>query len=252
MQHLFSAEGEAALVLAMQQKPLLAFDFDGTLAPIVLHPDDACIAPAVTDRLQALSERLPVAIITGRAAADVRGRLGFEPTYVMGNHGAEDEGDLAANLARGLALDQLRHELRQRHADLKACGVWVEDKQQSLALHYRRSAQREKAQALILELLSQHDDEVLRIFPGKMVVNVTAHDAPDKAHAMQALVARCGATCALFAGDDANDEPVFIAAPPHWLTVRIGLDPLRPSQARFYLHSPDETAVMLERLLALA
>jgi hypothetical protein len=36
------------------------------------------------------------------------------------------------------------------------------------------------------------------------------------------MVARCGADCAVFAGDDVNDEPVFESAPPHWLTIRIG------------------------------
>src|SRR6476620_2607546 len=39
MRHLFSAEGEAALVATMARRPLLAFDFDGTLAPIVPRPD---------------------------------------------------------------------------------------------------------------------------------------------------------------------------------------------------------------------
>ncbi|WP_395701523.1 trehalose-phosphatase [Aquabacterium sp.] len=249
LQHLFSPEGDVAMSQALAQRPLLAFDFDGTLAPIVPHPDDARIAPAVAERLQALMRRLPVAIVTGRAVDDVRGRLGFEPSYVVGSHGAEDALDPQASAAYAQALDALRTLLRVQRPALDECGVWVEDKRQSIALHYRQSPERERAQALILELLSWREDEVLRIFPGKMVVNVMAREAPDKAHAMQALVARSGVRCALFAGDDVNDEPVFISAPPHWLTVRIGRD-ARPTQARFYLDSPAETALMLERLLA--
>jgi trehalose 6-phosphate phosphatase len=53
-----------------------------------------------------------------------------------------------------------------------------------------------------------------------------------------ALVARCGAACALFAGDDVNDEPVFVAAPPHWLTVRVGRDDRALARAYFFLDSP--------------
>ena len=66
---------------------------------------------------------------------------------------------------------------------------------------------------------------------------------------MRALVARSGASCALFAGDDVNDEPVFAAAPPSWLTVRVGRDD-PTSRARFYLDSPSEVALLLERALA--
>jgi trehalose 6-phosphate phosphatase len=65
-----------------------------------------------------------------------------------------------------------------------------------------------------------------------------------------ALVARCGADCALFAGDDVNDEPVFEAAPPDWLTVRVGRFE-RHSRARYFLDSPNEIAMLLERMLTL-
>ena len=87
-------------------------------------------------------------------------------------------------------------------------------------------------------------------FAGKMVVNVMAPDAPDKADAVHALVARCGAASAIFAGDDVNDEPVFVSAPPDWLTVRIGRD--HPAtRARYFLDSPAEMAMLLERMLVL-
>ena len=90
MQHLFSPKGEAALAALLRLQPLMAFDFDGTLAPIVAHPTDARIPPAVLTRLRALAQRLPVAIVTGRSVADVRARLGFEPHFVIGNHGVHE------------------------------------------------------------------------------------------------------------------------------------------------------------------
>ena len=249
MQHLFTPAGEAALAALMQRRPLLAFDFDGTLAPIMARPDEARISLAVAARLGALAARLPVAIVTGRAVADVRGRLGFQPWHIVGSHGAEDELDPGGAARQGVALDPLRELLGARGPDLAAAGVWVEDKKQSVALHYRLSRNRERALAVIDELLSGQDLS-LRRFAGKMVVNVMAVDAPDKAHAVQALVARCGASCALFAGDDVNDEPVFIAAPPNWLTVRIGRD--NPaSHAKFFLDSPAEMASLLGDMLAL-
>lgn len=249
MQHLFTPDGEAALAAVMRLRPLMAFDFDGTLAPIVARPDDARISQAVGLRLRALAARLPVAIITGRSVADVRERLGFEPPFVIGNHGAEDSSDAAGTARRSAALAGLR-EVLQRHAgDLAAAGVTVEDKGPSIALHYRLSRERDRAQALITELLAPVRG-ALKIFGGKMVVNATAADAPDKAHAVLSLVQRSGAAAAFFAGDDVNDESVFIAAPPHWLTLRIGRDD-PGSRARFGLDGPQEMALLLDRMLAL-
>ncbi|MDO9285939.1 MAG: trehalose-phosphatase [Aquabacterium sp.] len=252
MQHLFTPDGEAALAAVMRLRPLVAFDFDGTLAPIVARPEDARISQAVGARLRALAKRLPVAIITGRSVADVRERLGFEPPYVIGNHGAEDAGDAgdAAGMARhSAALAALRDALQRHAGALAAAGVTVEDKGLSIALHYRLSRERERAQALIAELLAPVR-ATLKVFGGKMVVNAMAADAPDKAHAVLSLVERSGAAAAFFAGDDINDESVFSAAPPHWLTLRIGRDD-PGSRARFGLDGPQEMALLLDRILAL-
>jgi trehalose 6-phosphate phosphatase len=249
MQHIFTPEGEAALCAVLRRQPLMAFDFDGTLAPIVARPDDAGISAAVARRLEALAARLPVAIVTGRAIADVRERLGFEPRFVIGNHGAEDELDPAGAASYAAGLDGLRGDLRARKAALAAVGVLVEDKGQSIALHYRLSRQRKQARALIQDLLSARR-ESLQIFDGKMVVNAMQAGAPDKAQAVHALVARCGAAAAFFAGDDANDEPVFASAPEHWLTLRVGRN--NPaSMARFFLDGPQEMARLLEHIQAL-
>ncbi len=249
MKHLFTPEGQAALDATMRLRPLLAFDFDGTLAPIVSHPDDALIPPDVADKLQQLSRHLPVAIVTGRAVADVRARLGFEPQFVVGNHGAEDGLGTADAARRARRLDPLRQRLAARHAELAALGVHVEDKDQSIALHYRQARPRQRAISLISELLAPADD-ALRTFSGKMVENVVAADSPDKAEAVQSLLARSGARSVVFAGDDVNDEPVFVAAPPEWLTVRIGRD-VENSRARFFLDGPAQVSTWLQAMLDL-
>lgn len=233
----------------MRLQPLLAFDFDGTLAPIVAHPADATIPPEVSARLQQLSRRLRVAIVTGRSIADVRGRLGFEPQFVVGNHGAEDESDEADAVGRARRLDPLRQRLAARRAELAEFGVYVEDKAQSIAIHYRQARPRERALALIRELLGPAD-ETLRTFSGKMVENVVAAESPDKAVAVRTLVARCRARSVVFAGDDVNDEPVFVAAPAGWLTVRIGRD-VDDSRARFYLDGTAQVAAWLQAMLDL-
>lgn len=247
MRHLFSTEGDAALVATMAQRPLLAFDFDGTLAPIVARPDDAHVPLAVARRLDRLSAVLPVAIITGRSVEDVRGRLGFNPQFVIGNHGAEDP-TIGLQTAPAL-FDGLRDRLREHAAQLAAAGVSVEDKHHSIAVHYRLARDRDQALELITVLLDDLGPDVA-VFGGKLVVNVVSARAPDKAQAVVRLVEQCQVSSTVFLGDDINDEPVFARQEPNWLTVRVGRD-YPNTQARFCLDSPGEVASMLDRMLVL-
>ena len=113
MQPFFTPPGEQALRGVMQRRPILAFDFDGTLAPIVAHPDDVKVPDVISRGLTRLARRHPVAIITGRAVADVRPRLGFTPQYVIGNHGAEDP-DAPGPAITGATLDPLRLRASRR------------------------------------------------------------------------------------------------------------------------------------------
>jgi trehalose 6-phosphate phosphatase len=251
LRHLSSAEGQAALAALMQGPALFAFDFDGTLAPIRPRPGDVHVSATLALRLDKLARLRPVAIVTGRRIADVRGRLGFKPTWIVGNHGAEDEGDPDAALRALQALDPLRRRLESRADALQEAGVAIEDKGQSLALHFRTAPDRQAARGLIDEVLAGFTPH-LHVFGGKLVVNAVAADAPDKAVAVRRLLARAGAANAFFAGDDVNDEPVFAAAQPGWLTVRIGCDRRGASAARFCIDGPHEMAVVLDRMLALA
>ena len=246
MLHLFSAEGEAALAAVMAARPLLAFDFDGTLAPIVSRPEEARVAHEIEQRLERLGNVLPLAIVSGRRVDDIRQRLTFEPRYIVGNPGAEDP--LGAGVAPS-ALDPMRARLVDQADALDALGVSIEDKRYSIALHYRLSPDPARAFGYVATLV---DDlpAGLDAYGGKAVMNVVIASAPDKADAVSSLVRRCGAGSAVFLGDDVNDEPVFAAAQPHWLTVKVGREPAT-SRARFYLESPDEVAQLLDRMLRL-
>jgi trehalose 6-phosphate phosphatase len=246
MPHLFSLPGEAALAAVMPHGPLIALDFDGTLAPIVATPDLARVPLPVSGRLRKLSHVLQVAILTGRSVDDVKGRLDFEPHFIIGNHGAED-GCAERERMLQAGLDPVRECLTRRADDLVRAGVTVEDKRLSLALHYRLSRNAEAARSLISELVPGKFDAV-RVVPGKMVANIVHAEAPDKAQALFELVGRCSSDCAIFVGDDANDEPVFAAAPAGWLTVRVGRDAPH-SAAAFYLDGSFELALFLDRLL---
>jgi trehalose 6-phosphate phosphatase len=231
----------------LKREPLLAFDFDGTLAPIVDRPQDARVPEPVAQCLQELGSRCAVAIITGRSVEDVKPRLGFAPQFIVGNHGAEQGPGSFVGADAG-ELEGARAPRAHRAIALLDRGISVEDKSLSLALHYRRASDREASVRLIDEVL-QGLPPGLRTFGGKCVVNIVPAAAPDKGDALAELVARTGSTAAVFVGDDVNDEPVYSRAAGDWVTVRIGRDD-PTTRARFCLHSHAEVPDMLRAMLA--
>lgn len=249
MQHLFCPIGMAHMASLLSRRTLLALDFDGTLAPIVSHPGDASISKDAARLLSKLSCLLPVAIVSGRCVGDVRARLGFEPSYVIGAHGAEGlDYVLPSN-----ALHDAYAWLEEHRAALDRLDVEIEDKRYCIALHYRRVMNPAEAACSLQAMLSGLGPG-LRVFGGKMVFNIVPSDAPDKADAVRELVRRERAEGAIFVGDDLNDEPVFMAAPPHWVTVKVGHGPTTSepgSAARFHLHDCEEVVSMLERMVAM-
>ena len=86
---LFSAEGDAALAGLAEVRALYAFDFDGTLAPIVADPDAAVASARTVASLSRLSTMVPTVLLTGRGVDDLRKRIPFTPLHLVGNHGAE-------------------------------------------------------------------------------------------------------------------------------------------------------------------
>lgn len=207
MQHLFSVDGERALASVIALRPLLAFDFDGTLAAIVEHPDDARISVALANSLERLGRVFPLAIVSGRRVDDIRGRLSFQPRYIVGSHGAEDP--LAPQATPPSLLDPMRDRLAAHADDLARDGVWVEDKGRSIALHYRLAPDPARAGELV-DRLARALPPGVSSFGGKLVMNFVAAGAPDKAEAVARLLEHSGATAAVFLGDDVNDEPVFV------------------------------------------
>ena len=227
-------------------KILMAFDFDGTLAPIVPRPEWARVSDDLAFVLGRLAARFPVAVVTGRKIDDVRHRLGFTPWAIIGSHGAECDALPKLNLSYALRLDEARQRLLESAEELTFAGVSVEDKQQSIALHYRRATNHQRALAVIDRCLEGLGDE-LRAYPGKYVVNVVCGDAPDKLHAVRKLQKASGTQSVFFAGDDSNDEPVFAAAESDWVTVRIGSR--ESSAARYVLRRQHELTGLLAGLL---
>jgi trehalose 6-phosphate phosphatase len=224
---------------------LLAFDYDGTLAPIVPNRDEAEMRPHTARLFKLLCSTYPCAVLSGRSRSDVSARLGGAAVkYVVGNHGLEPDGDLPAFESQML---EARPRLEAALAPMQ--GVDLEDKRYSLALHYRRAPNKHGARAAI-ERAVQSLPTPLRVVHGKLVVNVLPPRAPDKGTALLALMEREGAACALYIGDDVTDEDVFrIGDPQRLVTVRVVAS--EDSAASHFIKSQLDIDALLARFLEL-
>lgn len=242
MKRVLSPAGRSLLRAHLQRDPVLAFDFDGTLAPIVADPAAAEIPAATHARLVRLAAQHPCVVVSGRARSDVLARLrGVPVAEAVGNHGSEPW--LDARVLRDW-LAAVLPDLRARLAGF--AGAELEDKGASVSVHYRRSFDRQAvidathraARALGFE----------QIIAGKLVINLLPPGSLDKAQGLMRAMAELARSSALYVGDDVTDESVFVLPEASGvLGIRIGFR--RHSGAALYLARQDEIDALLDLLL---
>ncbi|MBN9462425.1 MAG: trehalose-phosphatase [Burkholderiales bacterium] len=257
--------GRAALRRALARPALVAFDYDGTLAPIVAHPSMAQLPEPVAAGLRRLAALAPLAIVSGRSIDDLRARADVGVQDLVGNHGNETaDGAAAGDEAvgdetvggRAAASAHARSICRAWANALAAMlreslddpGILIEDKGLTLSLHYREARDPERAGAL-LHALVQRLEPAPCVIGGTRVVNLLPPGSVTKFEALCALAARHEARSVVYTGDDDTDEIVFERAPSGWLTVRV--EPRGPSAARFVLARQAEVTGLIDAMIAL-
>jgi trehalose 6-phosphate phosphatase len=223
----------------------LFLDFDGTLAPIVHHPDEVQVPESTLRSLRRLARhpQVTLSVVSGRRAADVRQYVRVPRIRYMGLHGWERGGRRIVQSPP--LIRRLKRRLRTRLASLE--GIWVQDKTLSLVVHYRRAQQEavRQARALARQAVEPEGSRV-RVMQGKKVWEILPREVKGKGAAVRELLARLPeGTLAIYLGDDTTDESAF-AALPEGLTVRVGIP--RRTEARSELRNPREVGEFLHRL----
>lgn len=214
---------------------MLAFDYDGTLAPIVRHHEAARMRKTTRELLMALGNLYPVVVVSGRARRDMLQRMLGVPVWrIVGSHGL-DWGQMTPELRRYERLVQRwRRLLQPRLSGVE--GVEIEDKRVSLSIHYRQARYPSQARIAIADVVGCLKGA--RVFGGKRVFNVVPRNAPDKGYALEALSKELRSESVLYIGDDVTDEAVFsiktLPAPgERVISIRIGKS--SRSAADFYI-----------------
>jgi trehalose 6-phosphate phosphatase len=248
VKYALSAPGLERIGAFVTDRTLLAFDIDGTLAPIVDWPWDARVPHELQEQLGALTQSATVAIITGRAIEDARPMLGFAPRYLVGNHGAEGVPgfeEASAHCARICRtwLDELS---TPDEAWREVPGIVLEDKTYSLTFHFRHAGDRGAAHRLLVGRMGRLLP-MPTLFDGKFVLNLLPPDAPDKGAALSVLLEQSHCDRALYVGDDSTDEAVFRLRSPNVLSVRVEHD--RESAADLNLRGQQDVPRLVRELM---
>ena len=229
------AEGGAPPALDPARDALF-LDFDGTLAELVDHPDEARLPESARAALEALGARFSgaVAVISGRSAADLDARL---PTTLWraGGHGAEIyPAGRPADGSPSPRVEALAAALRPV-ADAHE-GVLIEPKTHGAALHFRQAPQAEAdCRAAMARTVARMGGFVVQ--DGKMVVEARPVSV-DKGAALAALMELrpFAGRRPVMAGDDLTDEAAMRAAVAlGGIAVKVGSG---DSAARFRLTDP--------------
>jgi trehalose 6-phosphate phosphatase len=244
MTPLLLPENRGLLEEFAQSRLLVAFDYDGTLAPITANPADAPMRERTLELLQELCRRYPCVVISGRARDDVRRFVeGATLRAIAGNHGAELPGVEAFGKEQVAAW-----RARLLHALRGLSGVLVEDKTLSLSVHYRAACDKDAARAAIYEAAEALD--AVRVVGGKDVVNLVPKGARHKGFALDELRRAESCDAALYVGDDETDEDVFrMRRALRLLTVRVGASDA--SDAEYFLGTQREVDDFMTALLEL-
>ena len=174
----------------IRRGPLALFlDLDGVLAPIELRPEDVGPDPRRSRLLDALIAALDgrVAVLSGRALADVDRILEGRVTPVAGVHGLERRSSDGRVETRGAEADVARavEGLTQTLSSEIADGVEIENKGVGVAVHYRNAPDRAAGVRHAATMLAR--DHGLHLQPGHMVVELKGGDA-DKGLALAAFL----------------------------------------------------------------
>ncbi len=259
MEHASKGWPEIRAQLEQAEQILLLCDYDGTLAPITLSPQDAVLSPKMKQVLSELarSPKLTLGILSGRPLAQIKRLVGLKKIIYAGNHGLEiacaGAHFIHPKAARSRPLlTQLSQQLKER---LEATpGAIVEDKGLTLSVHYRRVMghklpQLKKLFAEVIEPLKA--GQKVKLTAGKKVWEVRPPVAWDKGQAVLWIIKKCSqsrrkALLPIYLGDDATDEDAFQALRDRGIAIRVGRHP--QTQAMYFLRNVAEVEGFLRRL----
>lgn len=234
------------------ERRLLLLDYDGTLLPFSTRIERLRPDADLVELLEELSadDANDVVVVSGRDHRQLEGWLSSLRIGLVAEHGAwirerDGEWELSEPL-----LDDWKAELRpilDLYVD-RTPGSFIEEKDFSLAWHYRRtdpSLASERARELQDSLTHLVANLNLGVLSGNKVLEVKSTTV-DKGRAAQRWLQRGGWSFILAVGDDRTDEDMFAVLPQWAASVKVALG---PSRAKYSVESVADVRTLLRELV---
>jgi trehalose 6-phosphate synthase/phosphatase len=234
--------GKALTALVQQYRAAaqraLLLDYDGTLVPFATEPRLAQPDAELLELLTALGSDAAndVVIISGRPRRDLEQWFGRLPVSLVAEHGAW----LRRRNADWRMLKTITTEWKERVRPIlqlyvdRLPGAMLEEKEFSLAWHYRRAdpdQATQRAKELLDDLSGYTRNIDVQVLEGNKVIEIRNTGVNTGTAAAEWLTARTP-DFILGIGDDWTDEDLFRALPAAAFSVRVGL---ANTAARYYL-----------------
>ena len=196
------------------------------------RPELARPIEGARDALAGLVERYrTVAIVTGRRSDEVAALVDLPHVAYVGLYGLEDG---ATELVTAVVP-------RAEAAAGAVPDARVEDKGNSVAVHYRQAPDPVSARAALLVALQPVATGAgLEIIQGKMVVELVPPNRPLKGGAVERLAGEHALEALLYAGDDHADLDAFAALDRLSVSGKVGVT------VRVAVRGPETPAAMIE------
>jgi trehalose 6-phosphate synthase/phosphatase len=208
---------------------IIFLDFDGTLVPLEKNPKDVKLPEDIRQTLRQLALKNTVVIISGRDRTFLEREIGELPVHLVAEHGALVKDSAHGHWTHSIPnAEEWKDTIRPiLHLFVARCpGAFVEEKETSLAWHFRVVSDRKYAQRRATELEWQlrsllKPELNLQIIRGNMVLEVKKTHY-NKGTAVTAFLEQSSYDFILAMGDDTTDEDMFEALPPYAFSVKVG------------------------------
>lgn len=233
--------------------PILFLDFDGTLVPLEKNPQNVRLPDEVKRTILAITDRSTVVIVSGRDRQFLEREVGDLPVHIVAEHGALIKNRDHGQWEHSYPNQDEWKEIIRPIMDLfvaRCPGAFVEEKETSLAWHFRVAADRHyalrRANELAWQLRTMLQPELnLQIIQGNKVIEVKKTHY-NKGTAVLSFLENGNYDFVLAMGDDTTDEDMFKLLPDEAYTIKIG-EAL--SAAKNHLPSQKDVLAFLKQLV---
>lgn len=237
-------------------KVAVFLDYDGTIVPIMAHPEKAVLSESMRQTIAKLSQVAMVAIVSGRNRENIQELVNLPNIYYVGNHGFDIQGPGKNPIHREVGreclpmMEKCFRQLQSRSMHIP--GIVFEPKKLTVTIHYRFAAEKDLRTFFQLAEETVGQYPALKLTGGKKVTEIRPNIDWNKGSAVLWLAEKLSFQyphCYLiYMGDDLTDEDAFRQLPMQGAGILVGNHEAQ-TYADYHLENSEKVELFLNNLI---